>query len=214
MPQSKSPLNEIYPEYDTLTKGQKKILEAALELFSEKGFASTSTKAIAKKAAVSEALIFKHFWNKKQLFFKLVQPIALKVFFPITLRPLQEVLSKDYEKLEDLLDALLRERMDFMLKHKRIVRIVIQEIGLNKEIQNDLKANLEASVEIDLKKQFEKFRDLGAIRQMEFQTFFRLMMSCFMGLILIQIMFDSQVNFNLENEIDQTIKTLTQGLKP
>lgn len=214
MSHSKSSLKEIYPQYDTLTNGQKKILEAALELFSEKGFASTSTNAIAKKAGVSEGLIFKYFRNKKYLLFKLVQPIAIKVLFPTTIRHSQEIPSKDHEKMENLLVALLRERLDFMLKHKQIVRTVIQEIGLHKEIQNELKANLEASVEIPLKKQFEKFQDLGEIRQMEFQTFLCLIMSCFMGLILLQIMLDTKANFNLENEIYQTIKTLTQGLKP
>lgn len=52
---------------------REKIMDAALLLFSEKGYADTSTKLIAKEADVSEALIFKHFENKDKLLFHLIK---------------------------------------------------------------------------------------------------------------------------------------------
>ena len=50
-----------------MTTKKERILEAALELFAKQGYAATSTKAIAEKAAVSEGLLFKHFGNKQGL---------------------------------------------------------------------------------------------------------------------------------------------------
>jgi len=50
-----------------MTQKKKQILNTALELFSDKGFAETSTSSIAKEAKVSEGLIFKHFGNKNGL---------------------------------------------------------------------------------------------------------------------------------------------------
>ena len=50
-----------------MTEKQDNILSAALELFANEGFNATSTNQIAKKAGVSEGLIFKHFKNKKGL---------------------------------------------------------------------------------------------------------------------------------------------------
>jgi len=50
-----------------MTYKQEKILDAALELFASKGYASTPTSMIAKKAGVSEGLIFRHFENKQGL---------------------------------------------------------------------------------------------------------------------------------------------------
>ncbi|PWC37773.1 TetR/AcrR family transcriptional regulator [Azospirillum sp. TSO35-2] len=44
------------------------ILDAALPLFAQKGFAATTTKEIAQAAGVSEALIFKHFPTKASLY--------------------------------------------------------------------------------------------------------------------------------------------------
>ena len=52
---------------------REKIMQAALLLFSENGYADTSTKLIAKEADVSEALIFKHFANKDKLLFHLIK---------------------------------------------------------------------------------------------------------------------------------------------
>lgn len=42
--------------------------EAALELFGERGFAGASTRSIADRAGVSEALIYRHFGSKTGLF--------------------------------------------------------------------------------------------------------------------------------------------------
>jgi len=50
-----------------MTEKQEKIVKAALELFAEEGFKSTSTSKVAKKAGVSEGLIFRHFENKDGL---------------------------------------------------------------------------------------------------------------------------------------------------
>ena len=50
-----------------MTEKQEKILEAALVLFAEEGYKSTSTSKVAKMANVSEGLIFRHFGNKEGL---------------------------------------------------------------------------------------------------------------------------------------------------
>ena len=50
-----------------MTDKKESILSAALELFANDGYSVTSTSKIAKKAGVSEGLIFRHFENKKGL---------------------------------------------------------------------------------------------------------------------------------------------------
>jgi len=44
------------------------LLETALELFAQKGFAATTTKEIAAAAGVTEAIIFRHFPSKQELY--------------------------------------------------------------------------------------------------------------------------------------------------
>lgn len=50
-----------------MTEKQENILNAALELFAKEGYRSTSTSKVAKKAGVSEGLIFRHYTNKEGL---------------------------------------------------------------------------------------------------------------------------------------------------
>jgi TetR/AcrR family transcriptional regulator, transcriptional repressor of aconitase len=47
---------------------RKAIVAAAVPLFARKGFAGTTTRELAEAAAISEALLFKHFPSKKHLY--------------------------------------------------------------------------------------------------------------------------------------------------
>src|SRR4030095_4593877 len=47
---------------------REQILQTAVDLFSQKGFKGTTTKEIAKAAGVSEAIIFRHFASKDELY--------------------------------------------------------------------------------------------------------------------------------------------------
>jgi len=47
---------------------REQILQTAVELFSKHGFRGTTTKEIARAAGVSEAMVFKHFATKDELY--------------------------------------------------------------------------------------------------------------------------------------------------
>ena len=46
---------------------RERLLESALELFAERGYAGTSVKAIAERAGVSQGLLYVHFADKQAL---------------------------------------------------------------------------------------------------------------------------------------------------
>jgi AcrR family transcriptional regulator len=58
-----------------LTNTQKKIIDAAIKVFSEKGFEGATTSEIAQEAGVAEGTIFRHFSTKKGI----LQGILLQV---------------------------------------------------------------------------------------------------------------------------------------
>ena len=47
---------------------REQILQTAVDLFSKRGFKGTTTKAIAKASGVSEAMVFRHFASKDELY--------------------------------------------------------------------------------------------------------------------------------------------------
>lgn len=95
-----------------MTEKQKNIINAALELFAKEGFNSTSTSKVAKKAGVSEGLIFRHFKNKDGL--------------------LDAILQEGEIRAIELFSAILSEQ-----DSKEVLRKAIK-IGLT--IENDEKA--------------------------------------------------------------------------
>ena len=47
---------------------REQILQTAVDLFSQRGFKGTTTKEIARASGVSEAMVFRHFANKEELY--------------------------------------------------------------------------------------------------------------------------------------------------
>ena len=47
---------------------REQILQSAINLFSQRGFSGTTTKEIARAAGVSEAMVFRHFSKKSELY--------------------------------------------------------------------------------------------------------------------------------------------------
>ena len=52
---------------------RQQIVEAAIDLFSRKGFRGTTTREIAEAAGISEAMIFKHFATKQELYSAIIE---------------------------------------------------------------------------------------------------------------------------------------------
>src|SRR5688572_25717559 len=58
---------------ETTKVRRQDILSAAEQLFSQKGFKGTTTKELADKAGVHEAVLFRHFKNKRDLYRETVE---------------------------------------------------------------------------------------------------------------------------------------------
>jgi AcrR family transcriptional regulator len=56
------------PKRSELSNTREQLLDAALELFAQKGFEATSLREIGAKVGVQNSAIYAHFENKKQIF--------------------------------------------------------------------------------------------------------------------------------------------------
>jgi AcrR family transcriptional regulator len=61
------------PADEKVKPARERILDAAAAVMREKGLTSTTTKAIAATAGYSEALLYKHFAGKQELFLSVLQ---------------------------------------------------------------------------------------------------------------------------------------------
>ena len=81
---------------------REQILRTAVDLFSQKGFKGTTTKEIAKAAGVSEAIIYRHFATKDELYGAILHS-----------KSCQDGLHRFPWEGNDLLQQAIRDRDDF-----------------------------------------------------------------------------------------------------
>ena len=60
--------NEAVATRMTGDERHEQILHIAIKLFSQHGFRGTTTKKIAEEAGISEAMVFRHFSTKSELY--------------------------------------------------------------------------------------------------------------------------------------------------
>jgi len=104
-------------------KTKQKLLDAALEAFSEGGFKGTSTRDIAARAGVHHPLITYHFSNKDRLWRSAVKYVFQD--FVLELQKAQEVHAGECPKSR--FAAMVRIYVRYAAKHPALHKIVLQE---------------------------------------------------------------------------------------
>lgn len=209
---SKSIYHLSIGENETLTDKQKQILVAAIEIFSVKGYAATSTSEIAKKAGVAEGTIFRHYKTKKDLLLSIVSPIISHLVAPVLISDINQVLNRDYESFEDFLRALMTNRKEFAEKNEAIIKIMLQEIPFQPELKEQFAKHFAEKVYSKLKVIIEHFQKKGEIVDMPAHSVIRLAASSVFGYLLPRVIIDGKINWDDDEEFERTIRYILNGI--
>lgn len=87
---------------------RNQILQIAISLFSQKGFKGTTTKEIAQAAGVSEAMVFRHFANKHELYSAMLDYKSCQAGIEETLTFVEEAVAKGVGDKEIFYDLALK----------------------------------------------------------------------------------------------------------
>lgn len=143
------------------TMKQQKIIDAAIRLFAEKGYANTSTSEIALASGVAEATIFRHYQTKENLLLSLIVPF-LKELLPIVSQQFaEEIRPEQYERLEDFLRDLLHNRLMFIKANQDVFKIVVKEVLYREELHRDLLPHVYRYISEYLNRALDRFRERG-----------------------------------------------------
>jgi AcrR family transcriptional regulator len=90
---------------------RQQILDVAVRLFSQKGFRGTTTKEIALAAGVNEAIIFRHFVTKRELYSAIIDQKASSA----AMQAKQQALNKAISARDDrkVFESLAFNLLDF-----------------------------------------------------------------------------------------------------
>ncbi|MCF6095207.1 TetR/AcrR family transcriptional regulator [Microaerobacter geothermalis] len=207
-------LEEIKEEGD-MTEKQRKILEASIKLFSEKGFHASSTSEIAKEAGVAEGTIFRHFKTKKDILVTLLAPLFMKLLSPYILKDVKRIMEDESLSAEEVLKKVFKNRLDLLEKNKDRIKIIFQEATFHPEIKEAIvehiarQARAIAEVFVTKKIKEGEFRDLPTF------TVVRTAFSMMLGYVFFKYALfpDETMSLDEDVEIDTMIDIFLNGVR-
>lgn len=173
---------------------QQKLLDAAIEAFSENGFKGTSTRDIADRAGVHHPLITYHFKNKDQLWRTATGQIFRE--FNISLvKAMAEIPAVDSKAKAE---AFIRTYLHYSRSQPALHRIILQEASY----QSD---RLEWLIEHHLKPLFEEvhkalteLQRIGVAPPGSAAMLFNMIRVCAGGLIALKLELKGTSNIDLD----------------
>lgn len=206
-------LDEDFSE-EEMTKRQWQILEAAVKIFSVKGFDGSRTSEIAKEADVAEGTIFRYYKTKKDLLMGLLIPLITKFFRPMILKPAEKIMKNEADKpIEEVLNDLLIDRYHLIDKNLPLIKTIFVEAAykpelletLQKDIAPKLIPFLNSFVELNIKN--KNFKDIEA------KLITRTLMSLLLGYVILSNTYpDFFKGENHEDEIRKIVDIFLHGV--
>ncbi|MEG9296168.1 TetR/AcrR family transcriptional regulator [Mangrovibacillus sp. Mu-81] len=212
MSEEKDIFKQLFEQEEPFTEKQQKIVEAAIEMFADKGYASTSTSQIAKKAGVAEGTIFRHYKTKKDLLLSIVSPTMAKLIAPFVIRDINKVLDAKYEHYEDFLRAMILNRQEFLKDNMTVFKILIQEIPFHPELKEQFKEHIARKIFDKFTSLVDHYKEKGQIIDLPSPAVVRFSATSIFGLLLVRYVFLPEEEWDDEKEIDMTVQMIMNGV--
>jgi len=125
-------LNYLVNTYSFMTEHEmnteQKILDAAKDVFQQKGMTGARMQEIADKAGINKALLHYYYRTKEKLFEKVFE-VAFSLFIP----RVKEMMTSD-KKIIDKISFFVENYLDMLNKHPYIPGFIINELNRNPEM--------------------------------------------------------------------------------
>lgn len=131
---------------------REKILKAALALFAQKGYSSTSVESIALKAKISKGLIYHYFKSKEEI---------LKGIFSILMENLNRFMADNHELApKKYIQKLLEYSFQFIIYQSKINRFLIA-LSIQPKVVAGLKEDMDNAKQFWMEQLTQMFRKLN-----------------------------------------------------
>lgn len=190
----------------TTEERRQDILEAALMVFTRKGYNGSTTAEIARVAGVAEGTIFRHFPTKRDLLVAVLKPKFLNGIID---------LDKEHKEATpvEFFRCFLKNRLELIRENEGLFRFMFAEAQYHSEVREALfKGILEQGIGI-VKPWFEMGVKRGEFKPLPFISTMR----GFMGMVMFYGIFNHvfaglSPEETLEEAADQLLELFFHGL--
>jgi AcrR family transcriptional regulator len=180
-----------------------RILDAALEVFSEKGFHLSTVDEIAELAGVGKGSLYRYFANKETLFNELLR---------IRLEELEKCVQDVLDGNDDVLTMIvkyLRAYFEFFDRNGRLYRLIIRErLDVGEQVHDLYVKKVMRRITI-LKRKIYESTQQGVLKEIDFQTVFYGVMGFIHG--VMQKWLASDCSYSLVEELPAVTEVLFYG---
>jgi AcrR family transcriptional regulator len=200
---------------ETLTETQRKILTAALEVFSERGFSGASTAAIAARAKVAEKTLFAQFKSKRELLARTLRPSVILLIEPRAFERVREAIEPHGRSLKHVLGALMRDRLALAASHPKKLKLIAHELLLRPEFVETFARAFQERVAPDGLTALADLRARKEVRSdLPVRTMVRTVASVIVGYAIVRYVLGFEKDTDDETEIGNIVALLVDGLRP
>ncbi len=161
---------------------REQIIEVAVRLFSQRGFRGTTTKEIAVAAGVNEAIIFRHFSTKSELYAAIIDRKANSA----AVKALRSALAEAIEQSDDrrVFETLAFHMLEFHERDDTAMRLLLYSALEGHELAEMITRNHILKTHQQLAEYVKKRMAEGVFRRMDPMMAVR----GFMGMVIGQVM--------------------------
>lgn len=192
---------------------EEEILEAAIKIFSEKGFSAATTSEIAKEAGVAEGTIFRYFKTKKDILIKVMTKVLEILGEKLIIERLTNLFEENKEKSErEILIIILKDRLELFEKYWDMIKIVATEM----QFHQDLREVFIKSVVTKGKDIVENFINTGVSKGVFRKVDTAVALRSLIGMVGIYVIqsqvFPEVINIDKDKQIEEMVDLFLYGL--
>jgi AcrR family transcriptional regulator len=195
-----------------MTDKQIRIISAAIEIFSQKGYAATTTSAIAKKAGVGEGTIFHHYKSKKDLLMAIPDYLSKSSFSKVFIQDIIKIIDNPYERFEDFLKAIIQNRMNFVSANMTLIKVLFQEIPFHPELRTKFSETVFFPAIAKLTNAIDKFKEQGQVIDIPSISIVKLLFTSIFGYLFMRNIAMFELKWDSEKETDYLVQYIMTGL--
>ncbi len=187
---------------------RKQILDAATEVFAQKGFHRATIQDIAREAGLSHGALYNYFDGKDRLLTSVMAQLA-------------ELQGLDADLLQDspqdtraFLKRLFMHRLDLIEQNQRVFKATLPEMLVNPDLQERFYHRFFEPVISLVERYLSTEIDAGRIRPVDVSLVARVLHGTFIGLIILHFLDDEETLAGWDELPEVLTRLIYDGLSP
>lgn len=168
---------------------RSQILDAATEVFAQKGFHKATIRAIARRGRVAEGTIYNYFDNKTDLLFGLLDRLNETADRPESLAALSGG-RQEGGGLEEAFESLIAHRLREVGAQLPLLRAVVPELLFHEELRSRYLTEILGPTTELARNAFDRLVAAGALRPTDTEVTVRLVAGLVVGTVLLEMLGD------------------------